>query len=45
MRHEDDDTLLRLINEVRCAEHTGILTWDAPPLVAAVESLLQANLG
>jgi hypothetical protein len=45
MRHEDDGTLLRLTMRFDAREHTGILTWDAPPLPPAVESLLKANLG
>jgi hypothetical protein len=26
-------------------EYTGFLAWDGPPMMVAVESLLQANLG
>jgi len=45
MRHEDDQTLLRLTMRFDAREHTGILTWDGPPLLATVERLLEVNLG
>src|SRR5512132_1964937 len=45
MRHEDDQTLLRLTMRFDAREHTGILAWDAPPTLAALENLLTANLG
>ena len=45
MRHEDDQTLLRLTMRFDAREHTGILAWDAPPTLVALESLLTANLG
>ncbi len=43
--HEDDHTLLRLTMRFEAREHTGILAWDAPPPLVAVESLLEVNLG
>ena len=45
MRLEGDDTLLRLTMRFEAREHTGILRWDGPPPVDAVESLLRANVG
>ena len=45
MRHEDDQTLLRLTMRFDAREHTGILAWDGPPTLAALENLLTANLG
>ena len=41
----ENDTLLRLTMKFDARQHTGILTWDAPPSLAAVESVLKANLG
>ena len=38
-------TLLSLTMRFDAREHTGILRWDAPPPLAAVESLLKANRG
>ena len=45
MRHEDDETLLRLTMRFDAREHTGILTWDGPPLAATLESVLRAKIG
>jgi hypothetical protein len=45
MRHEADKTVLRLTMRFDAREHTGILTWDEPPPVGVVESLLRANVG
>src|SRR6478736_9560701 len=45
MRHEDDETLLRLTMRFDAREHTGILTWEGPPRVADLESLLRAKIG
>jgi hypothetical protein len=41
----ENDTLLKLIMRFDAREHTGTLTWDAPPPLDAIESLLKANLG
>ena len=45
MRHEDDETVLRLTMRFDAREHTGILTWDGPPPLESLESLLKAHLG
>jgi hypothetical protein len=42
---EDATTLLRLTMTFEAREYMGILRWDPPPALAAVESLLKANLG
>ena len=44
-RHEDDETLLRLTMRFDAREHIGLLVWDEPPPVAAVERLLKENVG
>jgi len=36
---------LSLTNEYDGREHVGSLEWDQPPTIAAVETLLTANLG
>jgi hypothetical protein len=45
MRHEDNETLLRLTMRFDAREYTGILTWDGLPPAAVLESLLRANIG
>jgi hypothetical protein len=45
MRHEDDETLLRLTMRFDAREYTGILTWDGLPLVTALENLLRGSIG
>jgi hypothetical protein len=45
MSVENPATLLRLTMRFDAREHTGILRWDTPPTLFAVESLLRANLG
>jgi len=45
MSVENPATLLRLTMRFDAREHTGILRWDTPPTLLAVESLLRANLG
>jgi len=45
MSDENTATLLRLTMRFDAREHTGILRWDTPPTLLAVESLLRANLG
>jgi hypothetical protein len=45
MRHEDDDTLLRLTMRFEAREYTALLLWDGPPSLGAVESLLRAHVG
>ena len=37
--------VLRLTIRFDANEYTGLLAWDAPPPLAAVESILRANLG
>jgi len=39
------NTILTLTMKFDARQHTGILSWDAPPSRAAVENLLRANLG
>jgi hypothetical protein len=39
----EDHLALRMRYEGR--EHTGRLQWDLPPMLTAVEEILQANLG
>jgi hypothetical protein len=41
----ENDTLLKLTMRFDAREHTGTLTWDAPPPLDAIERLLKANLG
>jgi hypothetical protein len=45
IRHQQDDTLIRLTMRFDAREQTGLLLWDGPPLLATVERLLEANLG
>jgi hypothetical protein len=45
MRHEGDETLLRLTMRFDAREHTGILTWEGPPQAVALERLLRAKIG
>jgi hypothetical protein len=45
MRLDNATTLLRLSMRCDARKHTCLLAWDAPPPLAAVESLLDANLG
>jgi hypothetical protein len=39
----EDRLVLRMTYEGR--EHSGRLQWDPPPMLTAVEQVLQANLG
>jgi hypothetical protein len=41
----EDSTLLKLTMRFEAHEYIGMLTWDPPPSIEAVELLLQANLG
>ena len=41
----EDSTLLKLTMRFETREYVGMLTWDSPPSIEAVEQLLQANLG
>jgi hypothetical protein len=41
----EDSTLLKLTMRFEAREYVGMLTWDPPPSIEAVEQLLQANLG
>jgi len=43
--HTPHNTILTLTMRFDGREHTGILTWDAPPAAAAVAKLLKAHLG
>ena len=43
--HTPHSTILTLTVRFDGREHTGILSWDAPPSAAAVATLLKANLG
>jgi hypothetical protein len=38
-------TILTLTMRFDGREHTGILSWDAPPSAASVANILKANLG
>lgn len=38
-------TILILTMRFDARQYTGVLSWDAPPSLAAVENLLGANLG
>jgi hypothetical protein len=41
----EESTLLKLTMRFEAREYVGMLTWDPPPSIEAVEQLLQANLG
>ena len=41
----EDSTLLKLTMRFEEREYVGMLTWDPPPSIEAVEQLLQAHLG
>jgi hypothetical protein len=41
----ESSPVLRLSMRFDANEYTGLLAWDPPPPLAAVESLLKANLG
>jgi hypothetical protein len=41
----EDSTLLKLTMRFEAREYVGMLTWDPPPSIEAVEQLLQAHLG
>ncbi len=43
--HTPHSTILTLTVRFDGREHTGILSWDAPPSAAAVAKILKANLG
>ena len=44
-RREGDDTCLMLTMRFHAREHAGILRWEGPPPVAALEDLLKAHVG
>jgi hypothetical protein len=41
----DATSLLRLTMKFEARTYMGILSWDPPPRLAAVENVLRANLG
>lgn len=43
--HTPHSTILTLTMRFEGREHTGILSWDAPPAAAAVAQVLKASLG
>jgi len=43
--HTPHNTILTLTMRFDGREHTGILSWDAPPPAAAVAKILNASLG
>jgi hypothetical protein len=44
-RREGDDTCLLLTMRFEARPHTGILRWEGPPPVAALEDLLNTHVG
>jgi hypothetical protein len=43
--HTPHNAILTLTMRFDGREHTGILSWDAPPATAAVAKILKASLG